>query len=174
MTILNFQKLVIYVKLTLYPKVLNFFWSECKDHNVVQISLLIITFLSLISWILSLMQTTKKVNPHPRIMPCVKMWSVTFLFSFFFLCHLLNVGACVRCIACEGQVEWTILVWLTGVRIQIVLTSPLYYFIMSHAYTNSIASGIHVNITKLRNITCTLVATGVILQSFECSSPTIH
>ena len=32
---------------------------------VVQISLLIVTFLSLISRILSLMQTTKEVNPHP-------------------------------------------------------------------------------------------------------------
>jgi hypothetical protein len=32
------------------------------------------------------------------------MWSVTF---FFFLCHLLNVGACICHIAWEGQVEWT-------------------------------------------------------------------
>ena len=78
---------------------------------VVQISLLIATFLSLISRILSLMQTTKEVNPHPRIAPCVNMWSVTFLFlfSFFFLSHLLNVGACVRHIAQEGQVEQTTL-----------------------------------------------------------------
>ena len=35
-------------------------------------------------------------------------------------------------------------------------------------YTNSVASLIHVNTTKLRNITCTLVAMGVILQSLEC------
>jgi hypothetical protein len=46
---------------------------------VVQISLLI-------SRNSSLMQTTKKVNPHPHIAPCVNMWSVTFLFLFFFLC----------------------------------------------------------------------------------------
>ena len=48
------------------------------------------------------MQTIKEVNPHPRIVPCVNMWSVTFLFLFllfFFLCHLLNVDACVRHIA---------------------------------------------------------------------------
>ena len=51
---------------------------------VVQISLLIVTFLSLISRILSLMQTTKEVNPHPCIAPCVNMWSVTFLLLFFF------------------------------------------------------------------------------------------
>ncbi len=77
---------------------------------VVQISLLIVTFLSLISRNLSLMQTTKEVNPHPRIAPCVNMWSVTFFFFFFFfLCHLLNVGACICHIAREGQVEWTTL-----------------------------------------------------------------
>ena len=37
-------------------------------------------------------------------------------------------------------------------------------------YTNSTASRIHVNTTKLYNITCTLVAIGVILQSLECIS----
>ena len=36
-------------------------------------------------------------------------------------------------------------------------------------YTNSIASRIHVNTTTLHNITCTLVTTGVILQSLECN-----
>ena len=71
---------------------------------VVRISLIVVTFLSLISQSLSLMQTTKEVNPHPRIAPCVNMWSVTF---FFFFCHLLNVGACICHIAREGQVEWT-------------------------------------------------------------------
>jgi hypothetical protein len=44
---------------------------------VVQISLLIVTFLSLIPPNLSLMQTTKE-NSHPHIVPCVNMWSVTF------------------------------------------------------------------------------------------------
>ena len=51
---------------------------------VVQISFLIVTFLSLISRILSLVQTTQEVNPHPRIAPCVTMWSATFVFLFFF------------------------------------------------------------------------------------------
>ena len=73
---------------------------------VVQIALLIVTFLSLISQILPIMQTTKEVKPHPCIAPCVDMWSVTFLFLiitfFIFLCHLLNVGACIRHIAQEG------------------------------------------------------------------------
>jgi hypothetical protein len=69
---------------------------------VVQIPFFIVTFFSLYC------QTTKEVNPHPRIAPCVNMWSVTILF-FFFLCHLLKVGASVRHIAWEGQVEWTTL-----------------------------------------------------------------
>jgi hypothetical protein len=58
---------------------------------------------------LSLMQTTQEVNPHPRIVPCVNMWSATFLFLFFFyfVCHLFNVDACICHIAREGQVEWT-------------------------------------------------------------------
>jgi hypothetical protein len=78
---------------------------------VVQISLHIVTFLSLISQNLSLMQTIKEVNPHPRIAPCVNMWSVFFFFFFFFFffCHLLNVGACVHHITRESQVEWTTL-----------------------------------------------------------------
>ena len=38
-------------------------------------------------------------------------------------------------------------------------------------YTNFIVSLIHVNTAKLRNITCTLVAIGVILRSLECRSP---
>ena len=50
--------------------------------------------------------TTKEVNPHPHLAICVNLWIITF---FFFLCHLLKVGACVRHIAREGQVEWTTL-----------------------------------------------------------------
>ena len=54
---------------------------------LVQISLLMVTFFSLISRVLPLMQTTIEGKPHPRIVPCVNMWSVFF---FFFICHLLN------------------------------------------------------------------------------------
>jgi hypothetical protein len=50
------------------------------------------------------MQTTKEDNPHPYIAPFVNMRSITF-FLFFFLCHLLNVGACICHTAREGQVE---------------------------------------------------------------------
>ena len=101
----------------------------------VQILLLIVTFLSLISRNLSLMQNTKVVNPHLRIASCVNMWSATFLFLFFifFLCHLLNVGACICHIAWEGQVEWTTIAYVRREQNQIVLTSPLCYSILSHA-----------------------------------------
>ena len=78
------------------------------DMFVVQNSLLIATFLSLILQILSLMQATKEVNPHPCIASYINMWSVTFFFFFFFFCcHLLNVGACICHIIREGRVEWT-------------------------------------------------------------------
>jgi hypothetical protein len=83
-------------------------WNPRERMFVVQISLLIVTFLSLISQNVSKMQTTKEANPHPHIAPCVNMWSITFLFLFFF-CNFLNVGACIRHIAWEGQVECTTL-----------------------------------------------------------------
>ena len=50
---------------------------------------------------------------------------------------------------------------------------PHISFVLFHnvtCYTNSVASRIHVNTTKLCNITCTLVATGVILRSLECTT----
>ena len=48
---------------------------------------------------------------------------------------------------------------------------PHIFFVLFHGvtcYTNSIVSRTHVNTTKLRIITCTLVAGGVILRSLEC------
>jgi hypothetical protein len=124
---------------------------------VVQISLLIVTFLSLTSRILSLMHTTKEVNPHPRIVPCVNMWSV----FFFFLCHLLNVGACICPIA---RVNWSELHHITPFQ--------MLHFVLFHSvtcYTNSIVSRVHINTTKLQDTMCTLVAIGVILRSLECT-----
>jgi hypothetical protein len=50
---------------------------------------------------------------------------------------------------------------------------PHISFVLFHyvtCYTYSLVSRIHVNPTKLRNIMCTLVATGVILQSLECTT----
>ena len=85
---------------------------------VVQISLLIVTFLFLVSRIVSWMQAIKEGNPHPRIEPCVNMYNVTSSSPFFFLCHLLSVGACICHIAQECQVEWTTPTEVRGKRIQ--------------------------------------------------------
>ena len=110
------------------------------------------------------MQITQEVDPHSRIAPRVNMWSVTFffffffLYFFFFLCHLLNVGAYATL---PGKAKWS------GPH----HTIKIMHFVLSHSftcYTYSIVSCIHVNTTKLGNITCTLVATGVILRSLDC------
>ena len=63
---------------------------------VVHISLLIVTFLSLISRNLSLMQTTKEVDPHPCTAPCVNMWSVTYFFfrRYFVECWCMHLPHC--------------------------------------------------------------------------------
>ena len=108
-----------------------------------------------------IMQTTKEVNPRPHIVPCVNMWSVTFLFLsfFFFLCHssmLVHVYA-----TSSRKAKWS------GPHHII----EMLHFVLFHnitCYTKSIIARIHVNTTKLHNITCTLVATCVILWSLEC------
>ena len=105
------------------------------------------------------MQTNQEVNPHPRIVSCVNMWSV-FFFFFFLCCHLLNVGACIYATS-PGKAKWS------GPH-RII---KMLHFVLFHSvtfYTKSIVSHIHVNTTKIRNITCTLVATSVILRSLEC------
>ena len=107
------------------------------------------------------MQTTKEVNPHPRIAPCVNMCSVTFLFLFFFLCHLLECR-CMHTSLCLGNTKWN------GPH----HTIKMLYSVVSHSVTchsNSIASRIHINTTKFCNITHTLIATGVILRSLKCN-----
>jgi hypothetical protein len=51
-------------------------------------------------------------------------------------------------------------------------TIQMLHFVLFHSvtcYTNFIVSRIHVNTTKLRNITHSLVATGFILRSLECT-----
>ena len=138
---------------------------------VFQISHLIVTFLSLISRNLSLMQTTQKVNPHPCIAPCVNKWSVTFLFFFFFFLSLLLLSLvecwCMRPPHRPGKQSGVDHTHVGDGRTN--SNCPHISFVSFHSvtcYTNSIASPtIHINTTKLRNITCTLIATGVILQS---------
>ena len=54
--------------------------------------------------------------------------------------------------------------------ISVIIT--MLHFVLFHdvtCYTNSLLSHIHVNLTKICNIKCTLVATGVIIRSLECT-----
>ena len=73
--------------------------SNTRGHMfLVQISLLIVTFLSLISQVFfPLMQSIKEENPHPCIAPRVSMWSL-----FFFLCHILTCW-CTELPYCLGR-----------------------------------------------------------------------
>jgi hypothetical protein len=140
--------------------------SQNLRERMFVIQLLIDTFLFLISRKLSLLQTTQEVNSHPHITLCVNMWNVFFF--FFFLCHLLNVGACVRHIAREGHGVDHISVGDKRTN----SNCPHISFVLFRnvtCYTNSIASRIHVNTTKLCNVMCTLVATGAILRPLECT-----
>ena len=119
-------------------------------------------YLSYITIFLSLMQTIQEVDPHPHIAPCVNMWGVTFLFLFCFflcLCDLSIGGACI-CHIAHG-------VGQSG----LYHTIKMLHFVLFHSvtcYTNSKVSRIHVNTTELRNTTCALVVTSVILRSLEC------
>ena len=66
---------------------------------LVQISLLVVTFLSLISQRLPLMQIVVEVNPHPCIAPCVNMWSVGYSLEIeFSICAKKNKSQYVECV----------------------------------------------------------------------------
>ena len=129
---------------------------------VVHSPFLIVTFVSLISWILSLMQATKEVHPHPHIAPCVNMLSVT-PYSY------PSSSSCATCwklvhayVTSPGKTKWS------GPHQQRWEENDFKFHSVT-CYANSLVSHIHVNTTKLRNITCTLVTTSVILWSLECA-----
>jgi hypothetical protein len=116
------------------------------------------------------MQTTQEVNPHPRVVPCVNMWSVTFLrlFSSFLLMPLVECG-CMHPPCRPGRPSGVDHTSVGDGRTD--SSCPHICFVFFHnvtCYINSIISHIHVNTKKLCNITCILVATCVILWSLEC------
>ena len=131
---------------------------------VVQISLLFVTFLSLISRNLSLLQIIKEVNPHPHIAPICQHVE----------CHLLVLFLLISLVECWCMCPPHQLRRPSGVDHTSVgdgkRNSNFSHisFVLFHnvtCCTNSIASRIHVNTTKLHYTTCTLVATSVILRS---------
>ena len=116
-------------------------WNPREQMLVVQISFLMVMFLSLISWMLSLMEPIKEVNPHPHIAPCVNMWSVTFLFFFSFSFSYATCWMLVHAYATSsGKVKWS------GPHHTIkMLQCVLFHSVTCH--TDSIVSCIHVNTT---------------------------
>jgi hypothetical protein len=141
---------------------------------IVQISLLIVTFFSLISQNLSSMQTTKEVNPHPDIIPRVDHHY--FILIPILVLLLMPLVECwymrgyMRPPHCLGRPSGVDHTNVCNRRTN--SNCPHISFVLFHnvtCYTNFIVLRIHVNTTTLRNLTCTLVATCVILRSLECS-----
>ena len=125
-------------------------WNARKWMSVVQISLLIVTFLSLISRILSSMQTIKEVNPHPSITPVCGVWtSYSYPSSCYYYatCWMLVHAYATS----PGKAKWSR-------PHQRRWEENEFKFHSVTCYTNYIISLIHVNNTKLCNIMCNLVA----------------
>ena len=110
------------------------------------------------------MQSIQEVNPHPRIAPCGV--------SFFIL--ILNLLPLVECFCMlpphrpgrSSGVEHTNIGDGRTNSICPHISFVLFYNVT--CYTDYIVSHIHVNTTEVHNITCTLVATCVVLWNLEC------
>ena len=131
---------------------------------IVQISLLIVTFLSLISQFFFCHQCkAPKKSTHTLALRHVSICglSSSSSSSSFYVdatCWVLVHASATS----SGKAKWS------GPHQRRWEENELKFHSVT-CYTNSTISRIHVNTTKLRNITCTLIATSVILRSLECS-----
>jgi len=101
----RFRSLQFCRKCRIHPKLCNInphnvthsliSWNLREQMFVVRISLLIVTFLSLISWNLWLMQTTQEVNPHPRCVVCQHVECQLLILIFLLLMSLVEIW-CMR------------------------------------------------------------------------------
>ena len=138
------------------------FQNPREQMSIVQISFLIVTFLSLVSRILSVMQTTQEVNHTPLAFCHVSICGVSPSCSYSSPSSFATCWMLVNAYATSpGKAKW-----LGPHHIIKVLHFVLFHNVT--CYTNTITSHIHVNTTTLRNITCTFVATCMILRSLEC------
>ena len=131
---------------------------------VVQISLLIVTFLSLISCIFVSNANHQRSQPTPSHSAMFQYVQCHLLILIILLLFMPLVECwCMAYATLPGKVKWS----------APHHTIKMMYFVLFLSvtcYNSSMLSCIHVNTTKLYNITCTLVATGVILWSLKCSS----
>ena len=140
------------------------FWKPRERMFAVSTSLLIVTFLSLISWIVVIDANHQRSQSTLLHYTRCQYVECHFLLLFLLLLPLVPLveGWCMHMPHRLGRpsgVDHTN-VGERGMNLN---------SIESHATLMCIASCIHVKTTKLCNITCTLVATGVILRDLECS-----